>query len=212
MDQYPEWFLKKPFRPLPQTDGEQEEDVLHLAVGRIAHNWEHLEGALFYLYQRVSGFAHQGGNYAACAATYGAVISSSGRRDVLEAMVRVTYPPESGASELLLPILSRVQRGVGRRNDAVHGLVVRYNRVGLFVMPPNYVPIAPWTAHDETSFKYRYDVGCLAGINSVLQELRKEVLAACDVIRPVRQPTLREISPQQAGRSGPQTGPQGGQQ
>jgi hypothetical protein len=184
MRDYPEWFLQNPYRPpIPTENGEQERDVLHLAVGRIAHIWEHLEGALYYLYTTLLILAHpQGANLGAYLATFGAIIGSSGRRDVLEAMVRASYHPDSIASKEILPILKLVQRAVGRRNDAVHGLVVRYNQTGLFVMPPMYVPIAPWD-FENFGFKYRYDRSCLDAIEAVISDLRDDVNTVTDDLK-----------------------------
>lgn len=175
MNEYPEWFLKPPHRPTPTGPGEEGEDELHLAVGRIAHCWESFEGSLYDLYMQLLAGAHpMGVNLGAYHATFSAVISSSGRRDMIDAMVSLSFHPDTTAAKSIRPILKLAQRAVGRRNDAVHGLVVRYNDMGLFVMPPRYAPMPAW----EPGFKYRYDRDCLEEIFNVIDKVKIELNSA----------------------------------
>lgn len=206
MGTYPDWFLRGPYRPPASDKGENEKDLLHHAVGLIAHNWEHLEGALYLLYTTLLIQAHpQGANLRAYSATFGAVISSATRRDVITAMVGVSFHPDASASLAITPILNLVQRCAGIRNDAVHGLVVRYTRnnkqLGLYVMPPNYVPIPPWSI-EGGAFKYRYDCACLHAIAGVIETLRADLLKVTgDLEKGVIGP-LRGTPPEPKGPKG----------
>lgn len=187
MDDYPEWFLKKPYRPAPAPGpGESNRDILHLSVGYIAHHWEMLEGELYYLYTTMLLKAHpRGGNLGALSATYSSIVSASARRDAIEATVAILYGPGTTARARLFPLLKLVSRGIGRRNDAVHGIVAKYNDIGLFIMPPNYTPMPMWdmAAEGSSSFKYRYTAAHLAEISQVILLLQKQLAAAVNDLK-----------------------------
>lgn len=178
--EYPEWFLKAPYRPPAEDPGEKDQDSIHLLVGYICHNWEALEGILLDLYLVLIERSHPAGfNAEASLASYGALVSPTARRDVIEALVKAFYSKQTSARQTLTPLLTKVGRAIGRRNEAAHGLVVTYNHYGFYLMPPRYTPLNPWDEHTfVSSFKYRYNRSRLEAINSVLETLMTDLETA----------------------------------
>jgi hypothetical protein len=176
MRKYPDWFLKAPYRPEPQNNGEADRNNLHLGVGLICHNWEHLEGRLYDLYVALFCLAHPSGvNYGAYQASYSAIISPKARHEMVTSMLTTSFHPKSCAYKEISPLLKLIGRAVGRRNEAAHGLVVSYNSLGLFVMPPRYAPLPTWEMGAGSAFKYRYNADRLSAIAQVISDLERDL-------------------------------------
>jgi hypothetical protein len=185
MGEYPDWILKQPYRPSPLNKGEEDRNALHLGVGLICHNWEHLEGRLYDLYVALFCHAHpQGVNYGAYQASYSAVISPKARMEMVGSMLDTVFHPMTCAHKEISPLLKLIGRAVGRRNDAAHGVVAKYNDMGLFIMPPRYAPIPTWRNSSKnggeprqlfSAFKYRYNGELLNEISLVIARLGSDL-------------------------------------
>lgn len=190
MANYPDWFLKQPYRPRQADRGDHDRANLHVAVGLICHNWEHLEGRLYDLYVALFSNAHPAApNYRAYQASYSAIVSSKARMEVIISMLDASFLSDSSAHREIFPLLKLIGRATGRRNEAAHGIVVAFNTQkdlgggascweskGLFVMPPRYAPdfisrrsgVGP---PPETGFKYRYNSQQLSEIAILIRDL-----------------------------------------
>jgi hypothetical protein len=179
MAKYPDWFLKRPYRPEPDNKGEADRAILHTGVGLICHNWESLEGRLYDLYVALFSLAHpRGVNLGAYQASYSAIVSPKARQEIVLSMMKAVFHPKSCAYKEFDPLLKLIGRAIGRRNEAAHGLVVKYNELGLFVMPPRYAPMPIWEMDEKSAFKYRYNGNLLGEISSVIVSLEKDLDAA----------------------------------
>lgn len=214
MTEYPSWFLKQPYRPpAPTGKGEEDRFVLHTGVGLICHNWEHLEGKLYDLYVALFCHAHpRGVNYGAYQASYSAVISPKARMEMVTSMLEASFHPESCAYKEISPLLKLVGRAVGRRNEAAHGLIVKYNDNGLFVMPPRYAPTPNWKMDEETYFKYRYNAALLDAISRVIVSLGDDLNEVTVALEQHRLGPSPERLPLPDASRETQTAPQGGPQ
>lgn len=127
-------------RPAFKERGDSNADDIHKAIGMAISNWENLEEAFAVLF----GLLVESRSPAAKRA-YGAIASNSGRRDALAAAAEVyvhrkKLDDDYKASFDLL--LGHFQLAAARRNEIVHGHVVRFDfdgeDHGAFLLPASY--------------------------------------------------------------------------
>lgn len=116
----PEWLKVAPYRLENTLEPDDNPDNIYLAVGKVTHAWETLEGSLGILYTFLSECPS-----AAALLSYGSQTSSSGRGQMIRAASN-GYSWKNKRPEVekaVKKLLEYAQRIVASRNIAAHGQV-----------------------------------------------------------------------------------------
>jgi hypothetical protein len=129
-------------RPLFKDQGDDDPDRLWCAIGSTASTWEQLEEAFATMF---NVFVES--KSPAAKRAYGAIASSRGRRDALDAAAEVFFNRravnEAWQSEFRL-LMRHFSTASGLRNEVVHGVLVHFGfkrgpGAGNFLIPADYI-------------------------------------------------------------------------
>lgn len=125
--------------PPSKEYGDVTDDAVFLAVGRALSTWEEIEVALANMFALfVESYSD------AAKRAFGAISSSSGRREALEnaAEMFATMQGDDFPKKDFDQILSHIAKASGRRNEIAHGIVTAFEldgkKHGHFLVPASY--------------------------------------------------------------------------
>jgi hypothetical protein len=175
----PEDFLAP--KAIPE-DGDRRKDKIHLAVGRVIHQWEVVEHHLGELFGTLLGSPAPLG----ALRVYGSTTGFNARQQMLFTAANVIFhyhPNDTLQSEFNRVIKQLCDPASGRRNEFAHGLVIgeeRRHRTHYFLVPPymsskkrgiDTMPFYAYTAKEIQPYVKKFAV--LAGD---VYRLRKAIL------------------------------------
>jgi hypothetical protein len=111
--------------PFPAR-GDDSEDSIYASIGQALSRWEYLEVGLMELFAALANNKHDS---SAISRAYGAVVTSRGRLDMLEAAASAyfIYFPNNKLQSALENQLTKVRQYGTRRNEIAHGIVQPYS-------------------------------------------------------------------------------------
>lgn len=175
-------------RPTSATQGDSDPNPIYHCVGRIASDWEQIEGAFENLFSML--MASPG---PAAGRVYGVIGGVPNRIEALKAAADVVWltrdvPASDGLRVALDTLLAHYRHASGRRNEVIHAqvanLATESAEHGIFLIPPSYATRKtelPWVALAkreglEALSPYRYVLRDLEYFLARFTELRRWVL------------------------------------
>lgn len=124
MDRYvpfpPDWLVKSPHRPPNDTVGDEHRADLYHATGRLTAAWERLEFGFSLLWAALTKIE----NAFVASATYGTVIASGARINMLRAAAETALVDDEASLERVKEFLDIGVRLGAVRNLIAHGMIV----------------------------------------------------------------------------------------
>jgi hypothetical protein len=137
--------LKQPFwdRPPDSKQGDEDGDLIYMAVGFALSCWEMAEEDLAALYLTLIDAPHTSDNPARRA--YGSIESNTGRRKAISAAAEAyfgDYWDDKEVQRAFMILVEAVGYAAKRRDDIAHGIVMGHVvdgvKCGSFLLPPGY--------------------------------------------------------------------------